>query len=205
VFGITAPLPCPLYKDCDYPAFRCPWPECGREFNVNSNMRRHYRNHTIPGSKAVDQRRRRRRLPSSGLVGSDVAPAVRVMPISSMDSPSISSRSGSEESDDDIPTPMDDCDRLHYVVEGPPKFSKAAEDDPASRYYSQSHIRTLGLEPEDRPSLSPSPSPDHVYSPSAPYVRSFTTSRVSTALRPVFHPLSFGDRLIKEEQMTETW
>ncbi|KAF5372091.1 hypothetical protein D9758_004954 [Tetrapyrgos nigripes] len=26
--------------------FRCPFPNCGREFNVNSNMRRHYRNHT---------------------------------------------------------------------------------------------------------------------------------------------------------------
>ncbi|KAF9445503.1 hypothetical protein P691DRAFT_777521 [Macrolepiota fuliginosa MF-IS2] len=26
--------------------FRCPWPKCGREFNVNSNMRRHLRNHT---------------------------------------------------------------------------------------------------------------------------------------------------------------
>jgi uncharacterized Zn-finger protein len=25
--------------------FRCPYPTCGREFNVNSNMRRHYRNH----------------------------------------------------------------------------------------------------------------------------------------------------------------
>ena len=29
-------------------AFRCPHPSCGREFNVNSNMRRHYRNHTLP-------------------------------------------------------------------------------------------------------------------------------------------------------------
>ncbi|KAF9461442.1 hypothetical protein BDZ94DRAFT_1221397, partial [Collybia nuda] len=29
--------------------FRCPWPNCGREFNVNSNMRRHYRNHNTPG------------------------------------------------------------------------------------------------------------------------------------------------------------
>ncbi len=27
-------------------AFQCPFPGCGREFNVNSNMRRHYRNHT---------------------------------------------------------------------------------------------------------------------------------------------------------------
>ncbi|KIK68346.1 hypothetical protein GYMLUDRAFT_153877, partial [Collybiopsis luxurians FD-317 M1] len=26
--------------------FRCPYPNCGREFNVNSNMRRHYRNHS---------------------------------------------------------------------------------------------------------------------------------------------------------------
>ncbi|PBK59266.1 hypothetical protein ARMSODRAFT_899505, partial [Armillaria solidipes] len=25
--------------------FRCPFPGCGRKFNVNSNMRRHYRNH----------------------------------------------------------------------------------------------------------------------------------------------------------------
>ncbi|KAN0109506.1 hypothetical protein V8E52_009149, partial [Russula decolorans] len=25
--------------------FRCPFPNCGREFNVNSNMRRHYRKH----------------------------------------------------------------------------------------------------------------------------------------------------------------
>ncbi|KAJ7603867.1 hypothetical protein DFH06DRAFT_1255878 [Mycena polygramma] len=28
------------------PAFRCPYPSCGRQFNVNSNMRRHFRNHT---------------------------------------------------------------------------------------------------------------------------------------------------------------
>ncbi|KAK0447025.1 uncharacterized protein EV420DRAFT_1240878, partial [Desarmillaria tabescens] len=26
--------------------FQCPFPGCGRGFNVNSNMRRHYRNHT---------------------------------------------------------------------------------------------------------------------------------------------------------------
>ncbi|KAF9264427.1 hypothetical protein L218DRAFT_862976, partial [Marasmius fiardii PR-910] len=30
--------------------FRCPFPGCGREFNVNSNMRRHYRNHAGAGS-----------------------------------------------------------------------------------------------------------------------------------------------------------
>jgi len=29
-------------------AFKCLWPNCRREFNVNSNMRRHYRNHISP-------------------------------------------------------------------------------------------------------------------------------------------------------------
>ena len=49
----TIPFPVP----CDFPngsdnvlvfpkAYRCPFPGCGREFNVNSNMRRHWRNHS---------------------------------------------------------------------------------------------------------------------------------------------------------------
>ncbi|KAJ7024896.1 hypothetical protein C8F04DRAFT_897249, partial [Mycena alexandri] len=29
--------------------FHCPHPGCGRAFNVNSNMRRHFRNHSSPG------------------------------------------------------------------------------------------------------------------------------------------------------------
>lgn len=33
--------------------FLCPFPGCGRGFNVNSNMRRHYRNHTNPGAAAT--------------------------------------------------------------------------------------------------------------------------------------------------------
>ncbi|KAF5389678.1 hypothetical protein D9757_006018 [Collybiopsis confluens] len=28
--------------------FQCPYPGCGRRFNVSSNMRRHYRKHTYP-------------------------------------------------------------------------------------------------------------------------------------------------------------
>ncbi|KAL4075431.1 hypothetical protein J3A83DRAFT_4369570 [Scleroderma citrinum] len=31
-------------------AYRCPYPGCGREFNVNSNMRRHWRNHSRGGA-----------------------------------------------------------------------------------------------------------------------------------------------------------
>ncbi|CAA7268715.1 unnamed protein product [Cyclocybe aegerita] len=34
--------------------FRCPWPNCGREFSVNSNMRRHYRNHAIASSSSTN-------------------------------------------------------------------------------------------------------------------------------------------------------
>ncbi|KIY68986.1 hypothetical protein CYLTODRAFT_421118 [Cylindrobasidium torrendii FP15055 ss-10] len=34
--------------------FRCPYPECGREFNVNSNMRRHYRNHSVCNGAGPD-------------------------------------------------------------------------------------------------------------------------------------------------------
>lgn len=63
------------------PAFRCPYPNCGREFNVNSNMRRHYRNHTTnvfrsqdpssnPGPIEISPRRKRRiiedAVPSAG-------------------------------------------------------------------------------------------------------------------------------------------
>ena len=33
-------------------AFVCPFPGCGRRFNVNSNMRRHLRNHTSPATRS---------------------------------------------------------------------------------------------------------------------------------------------------------
>lgn len=50
-----------------FPAFRCPWPKCGREFNVNSNMRRHLRNHTSNTNQEIpdDGARRRRRRSSA--------------------------------------------------------------------------------------------------------------------------------------------
>jgi hypothetical protein len=51
-------------------AFRCPWPRCGREFNVNSNMRRHLRNHNISSGQEVPDdgiRRRRRRSSANSL------------------------------------------------------------------------------------------------------------------------------------------
>lgn len=154
-------------------------------------MRRHYRNHTIPGSKAADLRRRRRRVPPSSLMNSSTH-TNRHMLASSMYSPTLSSsRSDSEDSDEEIPTPMDECDEICSDVEGAPEFSKHPTFDRASQCYSQSHVRTLrygSASGSPSPSLSPSPAPDHVYTPSAPYMRSFMDPRVSTALRPVFHP-----------------
>jgi hypothetical protein len=49
-------------------AFQCPFKSCGRQFNVNSNMRRHYRNHLRAGFFPPEQysatgTRRRRRNP----------------------------------------------------------------------------------------------------------------------------------------------
>lgn len=42
---------CPSPKLTIYPvAFKCPYPGCGRLFNVNSNMRRHYRAHSSTDS-----------------------------------------------------------------------------------------------------------------------------------------------------------
>ena len=189
-FSIYSLLTMPLTRG-DLPAFRCPWPNCGREFNVNSNMRRHYRNHTMPGSKAVELRRRRRGVPPSSLVDFDASSShtSHLTPISSMNSPSLSGRSDSEDSDEELPTPMDECDEIRSGADGASGISKSTTYQ-ASRYYSQSHIRTLRY---DSASRSPSPSsssrsPDHVYTPSAPYIQSFMDPRVSTALRPVFHP-----------------
>ena len=36
--------------DRSNPAYTCPFPNCSRQFNVNSNMRRHYRTHFTPGA-----------------------------------------------------------------------------------------------------------------------------------------------------------
>jgi uncharacterized Zn-finger protein len=48
--GQLSLVPSASIRACSLPlprlvAFRCPFPNCGREFNVNSNMRRHYRKH----------------------------------------------------------------------------------------------------------------------------------------------------------------
>ncbi|KAF5346247.1 hypothetical protein D9758_014373 [Tetrapyrgos nigripes] len=41
--------------------FQCPFPNCGRKFSVNSNMRRHYRNHIPPSLRAKAQSEKQKR------------------------------------------------------------------------------------------------------------------------------------------------
>jgi Zinc finger, C2H2 type len=40
---------------CFHIAYTCPFPNCSRQFNVNSNMRRHYRTHFTPGTIDISQ------------------------------------------------------------------------------------------------------------------------------------------------------
>ncbi|KAF5371477.1 hypothetical protein D9615_009621 [Tricholomella constricta] len=189
--------------------FRCPWPNCAREFNVNSNMRRHYRNHTTPGfarPQANDNRRRRKQGSSRGLVFVPDESRQEVQSTGTFMTPPISSLSMNEDSDDvsEVDTNDEEEDELDSLPdEASPVYERAerpylrsSESSDQASYvsqtisrYSQSHMRSENPAASSyhAPSLSPSHSQDHIYSPSAPYSRSFADSKVSTALRPAFH------------------
>ncbi|KAF8890445.1 hypothetical protein BD779DRAFT_271795 [Infundibulicybe gibba] len=66
-----------------------------------------------------------------------------------------------------------------------------------SRSIDSSHS---GRRPSTSTSPSPPPSPEQTYTPSAPYVRSFADTRVSTALRP-----AFGSPAVKEPPRSAIW
>ncbi|RDB30242.1 C2H2 finger domain transcription factor mtfA [Hypsizygus marmoreus] len=222
--------------------FRCPWPDCGREFNVNSNMRRHYRNHTTPGfsrPQTNDTRRRRRRGQSNGLifVGGNASPTMQRPGSGSSMTPPISSLSMDDDSDEDLSDVAandgfqdeeeDELDSLpdesvHTSRRPYSRSSDLAESHSYERTtfnrYSQSHMRSANpnLTSSCRSRSSSSPTPplpgvatsvhqDRIYNPSPPYVRSFTDSRVSTALRPAFHSKSIVRTEIKDEPMSDAW
>ena len=202
-------------------AFRCPWPNCGREFNVNSNMRRHYRNHTAP-ENSHSRRWRRRDAPSLAMMNDEVPTAMAMrrseptpfltsLQVSAMESVS------DEESEDEIPTPMneDDVDLGSASEETlrSQKISGGAESlDYSSRAYQQpysrSHIRTRPSGSNYRsstPSLSPPPSPAPTSRPSVQYMHPFAYPPVSTTLRPAFRsstsPVGKRRMPVKEDQM----
>jgi len=110
-------------------AFRCPWPNCGREFNVNSNMRRHYRNHTTPGfsrAQPNDNRRKRRQVDALDTL-SHPMPVVdqayrKPHPASMMLSPPISHFSASDDSEYDSDMEaysVQERDELDYRTKSP--------------------------------------------------------------------------------------
>ncbi|KAG6852671.1 hypothetical protein C0991_010039 [Blastosporella zonata] len=189
-------------------AFRCPWPNCAREFNVNSNMRRHYRNHTTPGASrpqhAADNRRRRNRGPSQGLVfipGGDprnmnsFSPPIGSIAMDEGSDGSDGGNSQDDDEEDELDSLPEEASPVHPTSERPwatqSEFSDRNHHDlrPFTRY-SQSHVRSGYQDYNSSPSSSSSPSPplrNYTYSPSAPYSRSFADPKVSTALRPAFH------------------
>ncbi|KAF8075756.1 hypothetical protein FPV67DRAFT_381242 [Lyophyllum atratum] len=205
--------------------FRCPWPNCAREFNVNSNMRRHYRNHTTPGfsrPQSNDARRRRKRGPPRGLVS--IAGELRheVQSASASMTPPISSLSMNEDSDEASEASEEDeldslPDEASPTFESSPRpYSRSSDMSDRVAYdqrtslsqFSQSNLRSgshaFSSYPNSPSSSTPSPLEDHIYTPSAPYSRSFADSKVSTALRPAFHPKPVTkSRLIKEESMSD--
>ncbi|KAG6845385.1 hypothetical protein H0H87_010100 [Tephrocybe sp. NHM501043] len=201
-------------------AFRCPWPNCAREFNVNSNMRRHYRNHTSPGvsrPQTVDNRRRRKRGSPHDLVfvpgdtrGESLTSDSYNPPTSqhSMEESSDGSDEGNYQDDeaDELDSLPDEASPVYPASQQPwagqgEYLSRDYDSRPTFNRYSQSHIRSGYLDGLTSSSSSSSPSPpshDYTYSPSAPYSRSFADSKVSTTLRPAFHSkpvsnISLGD------------
>jgi len=202
--------------------FRCPWPNCAREFNVNSNMRRHYRNHTTPGfsrPQSNDSRRRRRKQgPPQGVVFIAGEPRPGTQNAGAFMTPAISSLEDSDDlsdadEEDELDSLPDDNSPTYERSPGPYSMStrpsgKTSDDRRTSNRHSQS--RTTSANPASSQhsdflsSSTPHPPEDYIYSPSAPYSRSFTDSKVSTALRPAFHTKPGSkSQMIKEEPMSD--
>lgn len=187
-------------------AFRCPWPNCGREFNVNSNMRRHYRNHSAPGvprAQAKDPRRRRRRGPPGGFVFLDGsvsnAPEGRspYLPSPPFSSLSISENSEDEDGSDSMDEEMDELRDSPYATS--PMATSAARDHLQYRTFHTSDMPRKGWNAYSQsPSPSPPPpSPFTQYSP-ASYVRSFPAAYE----RPTLHRMSSSRCHLKREPVS---
>jgi hypothetical protein len=122
-------------------AFQCPYPGCNRKFNVNSNMRRHWRNHLTAN---------RRRDAVARLVEPNM-PVPPTPPLSF--SPTSSPRSHSSHS-------------LPSSHESAPDGYESRSPSPSSPYYSEesdgeSTLHELALRRDDR---GPSRSHAHPYS-----------------------------------------
>ena len=162
---------------------------------MNSNMRRHYRNHTAPAMprpQTIDNRRRRKRgsPPNLVLITGDSRTETHSTPMAGQSMGHDSDVSDDEE--DELESLPDDASPVYMTYKRPwerasgyhEKDTYDSRPPPSSRYY-QSHVRSG--QAGNSFHKSPPPQGIHTYSPSAPYSRSFTDSKVSTALRPAFH------------------
>ncbi|KAK7455736.1 hypothetical protein VKT23_010769 [Stygiomarasmius scandens] len=169
--------------------FRCPYPGCGRMFNVNSNMRRHYRNHVTASSSlhgpeidpSILPRQRKRRnikqtepapgtsdiqFPSFG--GATAAPVLKKAQWSCNETRSQNSSDSDDSTDDNMDV---DTDRSHPIPVPP--------DQRSWRSGPQCHFNYPVYVPrKDRANrANPDPmhtSPSHSCEPSSPLRDDYT-------------------------------
>ena len=189
-------------------AYQCPYPGCGREFNVNSNMRRHWRNHTRLSAVHLGD--------MDGRGSCDQSPySPDMLHGQSLASPPATD--DSEESDDDL----SDDDDSHYAMDMDVYEGCVKERNEVNPHHhrggsgslrnsepfwsrSPSPVRKSTAYSYPRPpppsslGRSPSHATEYLYRPSNPaYARSCTDSRVSTALRPAFPCDSSGRSVVR--------
>lgn len=140
---------------------------------MNSNMRRHYRNHTTPGlsrAQPTDAGRKRR--------GVDTLNALSYPP-ESMSRVVVASTKPQHAS-----PPYSTTSRYHQRQQYP-LSSSPRSDSSSPPPHLASIPSSATLTKHSYPLVHTKR--EHKYSPSTPYMHSLADSRVSTALRPAFH------------------
>lgn len=147
---------------CLSSAFRCPYPNCGREFNVNSNMRRHYRNHSIAATAEVHPPRHNSgRRPRGYLRPHPGHTPTTVFHISAGQSPRTTLSSASFTDDDfDMRQISDDGEDSSFEDDDDDDDENHDEDEEEMR---STHYKSSSW------SLRPVVSPDHSYAHSYQY------------------------------------
>lgn len=159
------------------PAFRCPWQNCGREFNVNSNMRRHYRNHTTPGfSRAQPNENRRRRRRSAQSVAQFLEPTGPPPPVRAQKGPYVATPPitafGASDSEDSDSGDTRSYSRSHHDKEEEDELLDYEMEDPADYRAAASLAQSMervAVAPQRRRNYEPQLASSHPHSYAAPH------------------------------------
>jgi hypothetical protein len=189
-------------------AFECPFPHCGRQFNVNSNMRRHYRNHIRVGAPSHGTGKDGHRRIHSSLLGNSPEAAARL----AVDWKNDRGSDGAWESlDDGEASDDEEMDELHDEDELEPEQCDNASESPSSSpppaspppgripKLNSAYSDTRPRSPLSGPAFPRSPRMGNTYTPSSStLVQSCKDPSVSTTLRPAF-PLASPLVRVKRE------